>query len=73
MVKEARVSAATEGKELKIFFQDEARFGRIDSLRLCWAPAGIRPLLKKQIIREYTYTYGQFVHLTVLVVSLFCL
>ncbi|WP_425360524.1 MULTISPECIES: IS630 family transposase [unclassified Candidatus Tisiphia] len=58
MVKEARVSAATEGKELKIFFQDEARFGRIDSLRRCWVPAGIRPLLKKQIIREYTYTYG---------------
>ncbi len=35
MVKEARVSAATEGKELKIFFQDEARFGRIDSLYTC--------------------------------------
>lgn len=56
MVEEARASAS--GKELKIFFQDEARFGRIDDLRRCWAPAGIRPLLKKQIVREYTYAYG---------------
>ena len=49
MVEGARVEANVLGKELKIFFQDEARFGRIDTLRRCWAPSGIRPLLKKQI------------------------
>ena len=54
----SRLEALEQNKELKIFFQDEARFGRIDNLRRCWAPKGIRPLLKKQIVREYTYCYG---------------
>lgn len=43
---------------LKVFFQDEARFGRINDPRRCWAPKGIRPIVPKQIIREYTYAYG---------------
>ncbi len=38
-------------------FQDEARFGRSNSLRRCWAPAGFRPDVPKQIVREYTYAY----------------
>ncbi len=38
--------------------EDEARFGRINDPRRCWAPAGIRPTINKQIIREYTYAYG---------------
>jgi transposase len=58
LVEDARLEAKEQDKELKIFFQDEARFGRIDSLRRCWAPKGIRPLLKKQIVREYTYCFG---------------
>ena len=58
MVEDAKAGAVEQGKELKIFFQDEARFGRIDDLRRCWAPKGVRPLLKKQIVREYTYAYG---------------
>lgn len=58
MVEDARVEASKQSKALKVFFQDEARFGRIDDLRRCWAPKGIRPLLKKQIVREYTYAYG---------------
>jgi hypothetical protein len=39
-------------------FQDEARFGRITDPRQCWAPMGCRPIVKKQIIREYTYAYA---------------
>lgn len=58
MVEDARLEAKKQDKELKIFFQDEARFGRIDDLRRCWAPKGVRPLLKKQIVREYSYAYG---------------
>lgn len=46
------------GKPLKVFFQDEARFGRINDPRRCWAPKGIRPIVPKQMIREYTYVYG---------------
>lgn len=41
-----------------MFFQDEARFGRITDPSRCWAPKGIRPVICKQIIREYTYVYG---------------
>jgi hypothetical protein len=39
-------------------FADEARFGRIDRSRPCWAPIGIRPEVASQLIREYIYLYG---------------
>jgi len=38
-------------------FQDEGRFGRISNPKRSWAPKGIRPVCKKQIVREYTYAY----------------
>jgi transposase len=41
-------------------FQDEARFGRITDPKRCWAPKGIRPIVKKQFIRQYTYLFGAF-------------
>jgi hypothetical protein len=41
-------------------FQDEARFGRINKPRRCWAPQKVRPIVKSQIIRQYTYSYGAF-------------
>ncbi len=43
---------------MKVFFQDEARFGRINDPRPCWAPQRVRPIIPKQIIREYIYAYG---------------
>jgi hypothetical protein len=39
-------------------FQDEARFGRINIPKKCWAPRGTRPIVGSQIIREYTYAYA---------------
>lgn len=39
-------------------FQDEARFGRINEPKRCWAASHCRPVVKKQIVREYTYAYG---------------
>jgi transposase len=39
-------------------FMDEARFGRISTLRQCWAPAGTRPVVPKQVVREWTYAYA---------------
>lgn len=39
-------------------FQDEARFGRVSRPMRCWAPHGIRPECKSQIIREYIYAYS---------------
>jgi transposase len=41
-----------------VFFQDEARFGRISDLFSCWAPEGVRPIMQAQIIRQYTYVFG---------------
>ena len=39
-------------------FADEARFGRMNRPRPCWAAAGIRPKVASQLIREYIYLYG---------------
>jgi transposase len=39
-------------------FQDEARFGRINHPRRCWAPRGMRPLAAQQIVREYIYAFA---------------
>ena len=36
-------------------FEDEARFGRIRDPRRCWAPAGTRPEVHTQVVREYEY------------------
>ena len=39
-------------------FQDEARFGRINHPRRCWAPRGMRPSAAEQIVREYIYAFA---------------
>jgi putative transposase len=39
-------------------FADEARFGRMNRIRPCWAPVGVRPEVAAQLIREYMYLYG---------------
>jgi transposase-like protein len=39
-------------------FEDEARFGRINDARRCWAPEGFRPEVPVQMVRQYTYLFG---------------
>ena len=39
-------------------FADEARFGRMNRPRPCWAPIGVRPQVASQLVREYIYLYG---------------
>ncbi len=39
-------------------FQDEARFGRINEPKRCWAAPGERPHVKAQLVREFTYAYS---------------
>lgn len=39
-------------------FQDEARFGRINDVRRCWAPKPVRPLCQAMLAHEYTYAYA---------------
>jgi transposase len=47
----------SDDRPVKLFFQDEARFGRIDNISSCWVPPGGRALVGKQTIREYSYAY----------------
>jgi len=43
---------------IRLMFQDEAAFGRINKPKRCWCPKEIRPLVPCHHIREYRYTYG---------------
>ena len=57
-MRKARLAAARRGRCLRIMFADEARFGRMNRPRLCWAPTSVRPEVAAQLIREYIYLYG---------------
>jgi len=46
-----------EGK-VRLMFQDEAGFGRINKPRHCWCMKGCRPHVPCHHIREYRYAYG---------------
>jgi transposase len=57
-VKKARRIAAARGRPLRVMFADEARFGRMHRPRPCWAPAGVRPKVACQLVREFIYLHG---------------
>ena len=57
-MRRARRLAARRGCSLRIMFADEARFGRMNCPRPCWAPARTRPQIASQLVREYVYLYG---------------
>lgn len=39
-------------------FQDEGRFGLLGDPRRCWAPKGVRPIVRKRQLRQYTYAFA---------------
>jgi putative transposase len=43
---------------LRVMFQDEAGFGRINKPKYCWCGHGIRPVVPCHHVREYVYAYG---------------
>ena len=43
---------------VRLMFQDEAGFGRINKPKYCWCTKGTRPAVPSQHIREYRYAYG---------------
>ena len=45
-------------RQLRLMFQDEARFGRINNPQRCWAPSGLRPDVPAQLVREFIYAYA---------------
>jgi transposase len=57
-VRKAKRAAAKRGRRLRVMFTDEARFGRMNRPRPCWAPNAVRPEVAAQLIREYIYLYG---------------
>lgn len=44
-------------RPLKLFFEDEARFGRINIVGNCWVAEGTRATVTQQMVREYLYAY----------------
>ena len=43
---------------VRLMFQDEAGFGRINKPKYCWCKKGMRPSVPCHHIREYRYAYG---------------
>ena len=52
------------GRVVRVMFQDEAGFGRINKPKNCWCEKGIRPSVPCHHIREYRYAYGSVEPLT---------
>ena len=44
--------------KIRLMFQDEAGFGRINKPKYCWCFKGLRPTVPCHHIREYRYAYG---------------
>jgi len=44
--------------QIRVMFQDEARFGRISDTRYCWCPKPVRPICQAMVTQEYTYAYA---------------
>lgn len=51
-------------KTIRLMFQDEAGFGRINKPKYCWCEKGVRPAVPCHHIREYRYAYGAVEPLT---------
>lgn len=50
--------------KVRLMFQDEAGFGRINKPKYCWCFPGLRPHVPCHHIREYRYAYGAVEPLT---------
>lgn len=50
--------------KVRLMFQDEAGFGRINKPKYCWCKKGMRPSVPCHHIREYRYAYGAVEPLT---------
>lgn len=50
--------------KVRLMFQDEAGFGRINKPKYCWCEKGTRPCVPCHHIREYRYAYGAVEPLT---------
>ena len=51
-------------RNVRLMFEDEAGFGRINQPKSCWCPKGVRPSVPCHHIREYRYAFGAVEPLT---------
>ena len=51
-------------RNVRLMFEDEAGFGRINKPKRCWCPKGFRPSVPCHHIREYRYAFGAVEPLT---------
>lgn len=51
-------------RTVRLMFEDEAGFGRINKPKACWCPKGLRPSVPCHHIREYRYAFGAVEPLT---------
>jgi transposase len=54
----AAIAAAHPGKQLRVYFEDEARFGQQGTLTSVWAPRGTRPTAVRQTEYGYLWVLG---------------
>ena len=63
--------AAADTRPVLIMAEDEGRFGLLNTLRRCWAPKPLRPVVPRQMIRESLYVFAavcpQLGHVTALI------
>jgi transposase len=52
-----QVQADHPGEQVRVYFQDEARFGQQGTLTRVWAPTGSRPTAVKQTQYDYLYVF----------------
>lgn len=52
------IQAAHPGKRLRVYFQDEARFGQQGTTTNVWAPTGSRPRVVRQTAYQYLWVLG---------------
>ncbi len=58
------IAENSDNSSVRLMFQDEAGFGRINKPKYCWCKKGIRPLVPCHHIREYRYAFGAVEPLT---------
>lgn len=42
---------------IRLYYQDEARFGRINTVQRCWCMKGLIPTVNQQLLKEYSYLF----------------
>jgi uncharacterized protein YbdZ (MbtH family) len=53
-----KTKQANDNRPILLMAQDEGRFGLWSQVMKAWCPAGHRPLVAKQGVREYVYAYA---------------